>query len=84
MKDTFTDDVNRCIKKCIHENGLQIGEEQIKRLAYKINEKEIENWEENFAGTSRLQFTNKHKEQISKFICEKFKKSMLKITNDLE
>lgn len=76
MKDTFIDDVNRCIKKCIHENGLQVGELQIERLARIINKREIENWEEKFAGTSRLQFTNKHKEQISKFICEKFRKSM--------
>ena len=78
MKNTFKDDVNCCIKECIHENGLQLSDLQIKRLTNKINEKEIEKWEENenFARTSRLHFTNRHKEQISKFIREKFRKSM--------
>ena len=78
MKNTFKDDVNCCIKECIHEDGLQLTDLQIKRLTNKINEKEIENWEENenFARTSRLQFTNRHKEHISKFIHEKFRKSM--------
>jgi hypothetical protein len=78
MKDTFRDDVNRCIQKCIHENGLQIGELQIERLAHTINKREIESWEENknFTGTASLQFTNRHKEQISKFIRGNFRKSM--------
>jgi hypothetical protein len=78
MKNTFKDDVNCCIKECIHENGLHLSDLQIKRLTNKINEKEIEKWEENenFARTSRLQFTNRHKKQISKSIREKFRKSM--------